>query len=57
MAYAFIACLAIGWLLGLLSALGWVMKLAARSRKERRAAKLAEAEAESLRKLSVVDDT
>ncbi|KPK58397.1 MAG: hypothetical protein AMJ59_15425 [Gammaproteobacteria bacterium SG8_31] len=56
-AYAFIACLAIGWLLGLLSALGWVMKLAARSRKERRAAKLAEAEAESLRKLSVVDDT
>ena len=55
-AYAFIACLAVGWLLGLASATGWVVRLAARSRRQRRAAQLAEAEAESLRKLSVADD-
>ena len=55
-AYAFIACLAVGWLLGLLSTLGWMLKTAARNRRERRAARQAEAEAESLRRLSIADD-
>ncbi len=55
-AYAVIASLAIGWLLGLLSALGWVWRLASRNRRERRATRIAETELENLRKLSSSDD-
>lgn len=55
-AYAFIGCLAMGWLLGLLTTLGWVVRLAARSRRERKAAKQAESEARNLRRLTVSDD-
>ncbi len=55
-AYAVIATLAIGWILGLLSALGWVVRLASRNRKQRREARIAETELENLRKISVADD-
>lgn len=55
-AYAVIACLAIGWLLGLLSAMGRMVRLASRGRKDRKAAQRAEADAESLRRLSITDD-
>jgi len=55
-AYAVIASLAIGWLLGLLSALGWVVRLASRNRRERKATRIAETELENLRKLSAADD-
>ena len=55
-AYAVIACLAVGWILGLLSALGRVVRTAAQGRKDRKAAQRAEAAAESLRRLSISDD-
>jgi uncharacterized membrane protein YciS (DUF1049 family) len=55
-AYAFIACFVLGWLLGLLAALGWVVRLAGQGRRQKKAARLAEAEADSLRKLSIADD-
>ena len=55
-AYALIASFAVGWLFGLLVALGRIVRLAGRSRREKRAARLAEAEAASLRQLSVADD-
>ena len=42
-AYAVIACLAVGWILGLLSALGRVVRTAAQGRKDRKAAQRAEA--------------
>lgn len=56
LAYIVIAGLALGWLLGMLSALGWIIRLASRNRRERRATRLAETELESLRKLSADDD-
>jgi uncharacterized membrane protein len=55
-AYVVIASLALGWLLGLLSTLGWILRNASRNRRQRRAARIAEAELESLRKLSPADD-
>jgi uncharacterized integral membrane protein len=55
-AYAVIACLAVGWILGLLSAMGRVVRMAAQGRKDRKAARRAEADAESLRRLSISDD-
>jgi hypothetical protein len=39
-----------------LSALGWVVRLATQGRKDRKAAQRAEADAESLRRLSITDD-
>jgi uncharacterized membrane protein YciS (DUF1049 family) len=56
-AYAFIACFALGWMLGWLAVLGWVIRLAGQGRRQKKAARLAEAEADSLRKLSIADDT
>lgn len=55
-AYVVIACLAVGWVLGLLSAMGRVVRLAAQGRRDRKAAQRAEAEAENLRRLSITDD-
>jgi uncharacterized integral membrane protein len=55
-AYIVIASLAVGWLLGLLSALVWIIRLARRNRRERRATRIAESELEGLRKFSAADD-
>jgi len=56
LAYVVIAALAAGWLCGLLSAVGWIVRLRSRNRRERRATRIAETELENLRKLSPPDD-
>jgi putative membrane protein len=53
--YAFIACFAIGWLFGLLSALFWAIRQAAQRRKLARQLRLAEAEVANLRQLPAAD--
>jgi len=55
--YAFIACFAIGWSFGLLTAAFWVVKQASRRRKLARQLRLAEAEVANLRQLPAADDS
>lgn len=55
-AYAFIVTFALGWVFGLIATLGWLVRLAGQNRRQKRAARLAEAELENLRKIPVTDD-
>lgn len=52
---AFSATLAIGWLLGMLSAVGIIMRLQHDKRKLRKEARLAETEVDKLRRLPIHD--
>lgn len=56
-AYAFIVTFALGWAFGLIATLGWLVRLAGQNRRQKRAARLAEAELENLRKIPVADDS
>jgi uncharacterized integral membrane protein len=53
--YALIACLAVGWLLGLLTASVWLMRSLREKRKLARSVRKAEAEVENLQKLPLAD--
>jgi len=53
--YAFIACFAIGWIFGLLTAAFWAIRQAGRRRKLARQLRLAEAEVANLRQLPAAD--
>jgi len=55
LAYLLICGLIIGWALGLLSLLGYVLKLKQQSRQAQKALKLAEIEVQNLRKLPLKD--
>ena len=55
-AYAFIVTFALGWAFGLVATAGWLLRLAGQSRRQKRAARLAEAELENLRKIPIADD-
>jgi uncharacterized membrane protein YciS (DUF1049 family) len=53
--YALIACFAIGWIFGLVTAAFWAIRQAGRRRKLARQLRLAEAEVENLRQLPAAD--
>ena len=53
--YALIACLATGWLLGLLTASIWLMRSLREKRRLARSVRKAEAEVENLHKLPLAD--
>jgi len=53
--YALITCLAIGWLLGLLTASIWLMRALSEKRRLNRSVRKAEAEVENLQKLPLAD--
>ena len=54
-AYAFIACLASGWLLGLLTASFWLLRSAREKRRLKKTVNKTEAEIENLQKLPLAD--
>jgi len=54
-AYAFIACLAAGWALGLVTASFWLMRSAREKRRLKKSVNRAEAEIENLQKLPLTD--
>lgn len=54
--YAFIACFALGWLVGILTLAFWAFRQARQRRKLARQLRLAEAEVANLRQLTTTDD-